>query len=124
VETGALGALSLHLRVREGALHLRVDGDAAGVVEARAGELSQALAGEGLRLAPIEITSRQGAGVQRGAAGDAGRPGEERREAWNEAADGRGARPGRTRRSPSRRPDAAAGSGAHRPIPRGVHVKA
>jgi hypothetical protein len=89
IEAGAMGALELHLRVREGALHLRVEGDAAGTVEARAGELSRALAGDGLKLAPIETAPRhaasQEAGTQQGAGG--GRSFDERREAWNEAAE-------------------------------------
>ncbi len=90
VDAGALGSIELHLRLREGALHLRVDGEAGRVVEARAGELSRTLAGEGLRLA-IETPSRDGTAL--GSGGEGGRQGEERREAWNEAADGRGRAP-------------------------------
>ena len=123
VETGDMGALSLHLRVREGALHLRVDGGAAGVVEARASELSRALASEGLRLAPIERASPEGAGVQGGATGGGGQASDERREAWNEAAEGRGAEPGRPRQAQP--PRAPAASSAPSPTPKGgVHVQA
>ncbi len=124
VELGALGAVSLHMRVHEGALHLRVDGEAAGAVEARAGELSRALAGDGLRLAPIEFPSREGAGVQTGTGGDGGRQGEERREAWNEAADTRGAPQSRTQTTPAERGAANAGSDAALAARGGVHVKA
>jgi hypothetical protein len=86
VDAGALGSIELHLRLRDGALHLRVEGEAGRAVEARAGELSRTLAGEGLRLA-IEPPSREGSAL--GNAGDGGRHFEERREAWNEAADAR-----------------------------------
>jgi hypothetical protein len=87
VDTGNLGALELHLRVRDGAVHMRVDGDSAHVVEAHAAELSRSLASEGLRLAPLEASSRDGAALQSGA--DGGRQGQERREHWGEAADAR-----------------------------------
>jgi hypothetical protein len=124
VETGELGALSLHLRVLEGALHLRVDGEAAAVVEARAGELSRALAGEGLRLAPIETPSREGAGVQSGTSGGGGgTQSEGRREAWNEAAETRGMRPEPARDTHAvREMPVARGEAGVRPG--GVHVKA
>jgi hypothetical protein len=90
VDAGALGSIELHLRLRDGALHLRVDGEAGRVVEARAGELSRTLAGEGLRLT-IETPSREGTAL--GTGGDGGRQGEDRGEAWNEAADARGRAP-------------------------------
>ena len=124
VDLGALGAVSLHMRVHEGALHLRVDGEAAGAVEARAGELSRALAGDGLRLAPIEFPSREGAGLQGGAGSEGGRQGEERREAWNEAADTRGAPPSRPQTTTAERAAAIAGSDAVLAARGGFHVKA
>ncbi|OFX26337.1 MAG: hypothetical protein A2V77_19605 [Anaeromyxobacter sp. RBG_16_69_14] len=86
VDAGALGSIELHLRLRDGALHLRVEGEAGRAVEARAGELSRTLAGEGLRLA-IEAPSREGSAL--GNTGEGGRDFEERREAWSEAADAR-----------------------------------
>jgi hypothetical protein len=122
VETAELGALSLHLRVHDGALHLRVDGEAARTVEARAGELSRALAGEGLRLAPIEASLREGAGGHTGAGGEGAHQGDERREAWNQADDARGAQPDGTR---SARPGrASGGSNPATVAPGGVHVEA
>jgi hypothetical protein len=111
VDGGALGAVELHLRVREGAIHLRVDGDAARVVEARAGELSRALAREGLTLAPIEPSARD-AGTA--TSGEGGRGFEERRDAWREATDARERAP-----SGDRTPARARGTGA-----RTHHVKA
>jgi hypothetical protein len=41
--------------VRDGVAHLRVEGEAARAVEARAAELGRALAGEGLRLGELEV---------------------------------------------------------------------
>jgi hypothetical protein len=118
IEAGAMGALELHMRVREGALHLRVEGDAAHTVEARAGELSRALAGEGLKLAPIESAPRHamshGAGTQQGAGG--GRSFEERREAWDQAAESEPAQRAPSPRSSQVRP------ASHRSG--NVHVKA
>ena len=89
IETAAMGDLSLHLRVRDGSLHLRVEGEAAHLVEARAGELSRALASEGLKLAPVELPSREGTGLGSGASGQQGQPGGSRQQAWNDAADAR-----------------------------------
>ncbi len=111
VDGGALGPIELHLRLREGALHLRVDGDAARVVEARAGELSRTLAGDGLRLA-IEPPSRDGTAL--GSGGEGGRQGQERREAWDEAADTRGHTP----------PATPATKSTRTVTPGGVHVTA
>lgn len=58
VETPATGPLELHLRVRDGVAHLRIEGDGARLVEGRAGELSRALAGEGLRLGQLDLPAR------------------------------------------------------------------
>jgi hypothetical protein len=55
IETPADGDLELHLRIREGVAHLRVDGEAAGLVEAQAGELARALQGQGLRLGSLDL---------------------------------------------------------------------
>jgi len=121
IDAGAMGALELHLRVRDGALHLRVEGDAAHAVEARAGELSRALAGEGLKLAPIETTPRDGMsrdpGTQQGASGGGERAFEQRREAWDEAAES-GGHPSPA--SPPRSSQAWPAS----PGTSGIHVKA
>jgi hypothetical protein len=110
VDAGAQGALELHLRVRDGALHLRVDGPSAHLVESRSSELSSSLAGQGLKLAPIETgSSQEQPGMRSGS--DGGRQGEERREAWNDAEEAR------DRSSPapstSNEPAAAAKSGIH-----------
>ncbi len=111
VDAGALGSVELHLRLRDGALHLRVEGEAGRAVEARASELSRTLAGEGLRLA-IETPSREGSAL--GSTGDGGRHFEERREAWNEAADARD-------RAPAAAPATKTTSTV---TPGGVHVTA
>jgi hypothetical protein len=84
VDTGGLGALELHLRVRDGTLHLRVEGEGARAVEARSGELARALASEGLRLAIVEAPPQDAR-----AGGEGGRGGGERRDAWQEARDAR-----------------------------------
>jgi hypothetical protein len=112
VDTGTLGALELHLRVRDGALHLRVTGEAAPLVEARSGELSRALAGEGLRLAPVELPPGDGTAAQPGPR--EGR--EQRRQAWDEAGEARqGATPSASRPPPGLPEDApAAHPGGHR----------
>ncbi len=113
LDAGSAGTLELHLRVRDGALHLRVEGEGARALEARSGELSQALAGEGLKLAPIELGGTD-AGLRAG--GEGGRGFEERREAWQEAAEAQhhpGANPARATRS-----DAGPQAG------RGIHVEA
>ncbi|MFL5273600.1 MAG: hypothetical protein ACJ79E_16195 [Anaeromyxobacteraceae bacterium] len=111
VDAGGLGALELHLRVRDGALHLRVDGEGARTVEARAGELSRALAGEGLRLASVEAPPQDGAHT----GADGGRGHGERRDAWQEARDARDApTPPQPRAATTPTPATA----------RGVHVKA
>jgi hypothetical protein len=119
IEAGAMGALELHLRVRDGALHLSVEGDAARAVEARAGELSRALAGEGLKLAPIETRDAMSRdpGTQQGDGGGGGRTFEERRDAWDEASES-GGHPSPA--SPPRSSQAWPAS----PGTSGIHVKA
>ncbi len=86
LDAGNLGVLELHLRMRDGAVHLRMEGDGARALQAQAGELSRALANEGLRLGSVEASLPQHA-ASGGTAG--GRSGEERREAWEEAAQAR-----------------------------------
>lgn len=114
IETPSMGAVELHLRVREGALYLRVDGDAGKAIEAHSGELARALASDGLRLASIDLPSQDSAGLRSGA--DGGGRGQERREAWNEAADARG------RGQP---PSSGPAKRTTQPDPRGgVHVQA
>jgi hypothetical protein len=49
-----VGEIELHLRVREGVAHLRVDGEGGHLVAARAPELAAALAGAGLSLGKLE----------------------------------------------------------------------
>ncbi|HTT70098.1 MAG TPA: flagellar hook-length control protein FliK [Anaeromyxobacteraceae bacterium] len=112
IDTGSQGALELHLRVRDGSLHLRVDGDSAHLVEAQAGELSRSLAGQGLKLAPIETSPPSEQGLH--TSSDGGRQGEERREAWQEAAEAR----------EQAAPPATARSGSAGATGPGIHVKA
>ena len=49
-----VGEIELHLRVREGVAHLRIDGEGGHLVAARAPELAAALAGAGLTLGKLE----------------------------------------------------------------------
>lgn len=70
VETPGLGALELHLRVRDGVAHVRLDGEAARAVEARAAELSRALASEGLKLGQLD--ARQPTAATAWSSADAG----------------------------------------------------
>ncbi len=86
MDVNGLGLIELHLRVRGEALHLRVEGEGARAIESRAGELSRTLAGEGLKLA-LEIPAQERSGLH--ARGDGGRGSDERRQAWNEAAESR-----------------------------------
>ncbi|HUK66219.1 MAG TPA: hypothetical protein VLV17_05280 [Anaeromyxobacteraceae bacterium] len=113
VDTPDQGALELHLRIRDGAVQLRVDGDSARLVESRSSELSHSLAGQGLKLAPIETTTTQEQpGLRSG--GEGGRQSEERREAWNEAQEAR-------ERGTSPAPTASSTPSA---TEAGIHVKA
>jgi len=113
LDPGTAGSLELHLRVRDGALHLRVEGEGARAVEAHSGELSRALAGEGLKLAPVELGGAD-AGLRAG--GEGGRGFEERRDAWQEAAE--------ARQSPVATPVPASHSEAAPQVGRGIHVEA
>jgi len=115
VDTGTMGAIELHLRIRDGAVHLRVDGDVASTMQSRSGDLSRSLAGEGLKLAPIEVGSHD-AGAALG--GEGGRGFEERRDAWSEAADARQGGASSTAPGPSGQSESNAASG------HGVHVEA
>jgi hypothetical protein len=54
ISAPGVGDLELHLRVRDGVAHVRVDGDAGRALESRAAELSRALAGEGLKLGALD----------------------------------------------------------------------
>ena len=54
VSSQTLGDLAVHLRMQEGAAHVRVEGAAKSEVESRAPELARALAAEGIGLARIE----------------------------------------------------------------------
>jgi hypothetical protein len=81
------------------------------VVEAHSGELSRALARDGLTLAPIEPPTRDAGTLT---SGEGGRSSEERRDAWREAAD---ARDGRPSTEPNRQPAPPQGGQRH-------HVKA
>jgi flagellar hook-length control protein FliK len=85
LEAGALGAVDLHLRVRDGTVHLRVDGEAAHLVETRSAELTRALAGEGLKLGSVEVPRKEDSSTQSGTLDQ----GEGRRQGWQEAADAR-----------------------------------
>jgi flagellar hook-length control protein FliK len=84
LEAGALGSVDLHLRIRDGAVHLRVAGEAAHIVETRSAELNRALASEGLKLGSVEV-SKEGSSPQGGTLDQ----GEGRRQGWQEAADAR-----------------------------------
>lgn len=106
IETPGLGEMELHLRIRDSVAHLRVEGEGAGLLEARAAELSRALAGEGLRLGPIEVSPHRAPDA---GAGDPGS--REQRGAW---------RPPEERQQPSPPPPPRSA-----PVRRsGVHVKA
>jgi hypothetical protein len=55
LESETLGDLALHLRVRDGVAHVRVEGDQAAQLAGRGHELQRALAAEGLKLGHLEI---------------------------------------------------------------------
>jgi hypothetical protein len=122
-----MGSVELHLRVRESSLFLKVEGDAAQVLGARAGELSRTLAAEGLRLAPVEVVPQDGVAWQSGGE-QGGWQGEARQQAWNEAAEGRGSTPGPDgSRTGGGRSTAGAGASADAqpaPGPGRIHVRA
>jgi flagellar hook-length control protein FliK len=65
VSSDVLGEVTLHLRVRDGAAHVRVEASPAfaSPVQARAPELARALAAEGIALAKLEVEPRAPAPV-------------------------------------------------------------
>jgi hypothetical protein len=54
VTSDTLGEVALHLRVRDGVAHVRVEAETAQALDARAPELARALAAEGLKLGSFE----------------------------------------------------------------------
>jgi hypothetical protein len=58
LSSDALGDVTLHLRMRDGAAHVRVEASATAAVDARAPELARALAAEGIALAKLEVEPR------------------------------------------------------------------
>jgi hypothetical protein len=63
VSSDTFGELTLHLRVRDGAAHVRLEASAAAAAEARAPDLARALAAEGLALARLDVEPRPPAPV-------------------------------------------------------------
>ncbi len=55
LESETLGDLALHLRVRDGVAHVRMEGEQAAQLAGRGQELQRALAAEGLKLGQLEI---------------------------------------------------------------------
>jgi hypothetical protein len=55
LESSTLGDLALHLRVRDGVAHVRLEGEQAPQLAQRAPELQRALAAEGLQLGRLEV---------------------------------------------------------------------
>ncbi len=58
ISSDTLGDVALHLRIQDGAAHIRMEGPSRSAIEARAPELARALAAEGIGLARIEIQPR------------------------------------------------------------------
>jgi hypothetical protein len=58
ISSETLGDVSLHLRIQDGAAHIRVEGASRSSVEARAPELARALAAEGIGVTRIEVAPR------------------------------------------------------------------
>jgi flagellar hook-length control protein FliK len=87
VSSEALGEITLHLRIHDGAAHVRIEADAGAAVEARAPELARALAAEGIGLARLEVEPRSTpaapsapqSGAQGRAGGEAGGRGQDGR---------------------------------------------
>jgi hypothetical protein len=98
-EVDGAGELALHLRVRDGVADVRLDGQAAQLLN-RVSDLEAALASEGLRLGSFDLPQDQ----------------QRRHEQANPADDDV---PFRPRPNPNRAPEAAAVSSAGR-----LHVKA
>jgi len=107
--TDTLGDVSLHLRLKDGAAHVRVEADARAAVEARAPELARALAAEGIGLARLEVeprthpgaTASGGDGGGRTSTGSGGQPGQHR--AAEDATPGQQASQAPARRSSTHR---------------------
>jgi flagellar hook-length control protein FliK len=58
LSTDTLGDIALHLRLRDGAAHVRLEADAHGALQARAPELSRALAAEGIAVGRLDVEPR------------------------------------------------------------------
>jgi hypothetical protein len=108
VDAGDAGAIGLHLRVRDGVADVRIDGLAAPVAEARAGELRAALAREGLALGTLHTSLPDRGG------------GHEHAERRGDDDAGAAA----PRRAPPRPATAAPAPAPARHRPGGVHVEA
>ncbi|HET7754653.1 MAG TPA: hypothetical protein VFK85_12155 [Anaeromyxobacteraceae bacterium] len=114
VAAPGVGELELHLRIRDGVAHVRVDGDAARVVESHAAELSRALAGEGLRLGQLDAKAPTLPSSSAGSAhGDAAS------HHHRDRGDGRGETPPS---APPRPPRALGVAGAASPLPAGRYA--
>jgi len=59
LESSSLGDLALHLRIREGVAHLRVEGEQGPQLAQRSQELQRALAADGLKLGQLEVERPQ-----------------------------------------------------------------
>jgi len=75
-----MGEVSLHLRLRDGIAHVRVEADSAGLLRDRAPELSRALAAEGLTLGRLEVDPPPPLGAAPGGAADDGTNSRRQRE--------------------------------------------
>jgi flagellar hook-length control protein FliK len=105
VSSDTLGDVALHLRIQDGAAHVRVEGGSRAALEARAPELARALAAEGLGLARLEHEPRGSNHPQQGGQGAAqGDPGGDRRG----SAEGHSSSDGRERGEPPPPPRAPA----------------
>jgi hypothetical protein len=84
VESDLLGQVELHVRIREGVAHLRLEGPSASAAQSLLPELRSALAREGLALGEVEITpapAQPAAPAQASTGGGIGSNGEEDRAA-------------------------------------------
>jgi hypothetical protein len=108
LESETLGDLALHLRVRDGVAHVRVEGEQAAQLAGRGHELKQALAAEGLKLGHLEVERPQVQGAPQGGqaqtAADQGSPqGQRDRPERDDPTPG-----ARTAAAPARRPSGRA----------------
>lgn len=103
LETGSMGELGLHVRIREGVAEVRLDGAAAPVLKAREPELREALAAEGVRLGQLAVGASNETGNQ--TTGDD--PRRQQRDASNARDESQTSREQRNTedRSSSQRPD-------------------